>query len=151
MATADASGIVTINTNATVANATDAQSLHNEQAAAAATSCSANNNGASASAQEITTVKFRSGKGVNVTSVAFATCQAGLDVPSNGIDLGSGASGSQASITSVNASVQCNGVVTTNLKSETILDIVVKGRYCTKRGFLGAVTGQRVARTEAMC
>lgn len=119
VATADASGNVMINTNATVAAASDAQSLQNEMQAAAATSCAANNDGAQSSATLITTVTFTTKNGAHVTSQASAACSAGDVIPTDGQDDGSSSSGSQASVSGVTASVMCNGVTTTNTESST--------------------------------
>lgn len=151
MATANAAGVVTINTNATVANASDAQSIQNQRAGAAATSCAADNTGASASAEEITTVTLQTGQGETVTSVAYAACQAGLQPLASGQDSGSSSLGSTTTISGVSATITCDGVTTTNTESETIFHVVIDGTYCKKARFSGAITGQRTAETEAEC
>ncbi|KAG9744790.1 hypothetical protein KCU73_g8046, partial [Aureobasidium melanogenum] len=149
-AIANAAGQVTIVTNATVADASDAQSLQNERQAAAATSCAADNNGASASAEEISTVTFTTANGTRIESTAYAACSAGVLAPSTA-DTGSSSSGSQASISQVSASVTCDGTTTTVVDGETSYAITVKGSYCQVSGFSGAITGQRVAHAEAEC
>lgn len=149
-AIANAAGQVTIVTNATVADASDAQSLQNERQAAAATSCAADNNGASASAEEISTVTFTTANGTRIESNAYAACSAGVLAPSTA-DSGSSSSGSQASISQVSASVTCDGTTTTVVDGETSYAITVKGSYCQVSGFSGAIAGQRVAQAEAEC
>ncbi|KAG9584899.1 hypothetical protein KCU77_g12059, partial [Aureobasidium melanogenum] len=149
-AIANAAGQVTIVTNATVADASDAQSLQNERQAAAATSCAADNTGASASAEEISTVTFTTANGTRVESNAYAACSAGVLAPS-AVNSGSSSSGSQASISQVSASVTCDGTTTTVVDGETSYAITVKGSYCQVSGFSGAIAGQRVAQAEADC
>ncbi|KAG9549417.1 hypothetical protein KCU71_g15490, partial [Aureobasidium melanogenum] len=149
-AIANAAGQVTIVTNATVADASDAQSLQNERQAAAATSCAADNNGASASAEEISAVTFTTANGTRIESNAYAACSAGVLAPSTA-DSGSSSSGSQASISQVSASVTCDGTTTTVVDGETSYAITVKGSYCQVSGFSGAIAGQRVAHAEAEC
>lgn len=134
-------------TSANTAAASNQQSLANERAAAAATSCSAQNTGASSSASQVTAVQFQSSSGVQVSSVAYAACAAGINIPASGQDSGSSSSGSQASINGVSASVTCDGTMIRNTKSSTTFIVQVKGSYCQGVGFRGAVAGQRVGRT----
>ncbi|KAG9965792.1 hypothetical protein KCU61_g1474, partial [Aureobasidium melanogenum] len=149
-AIANAAGQVTIVTNATVADASNAQSVQNERQAAAATSCAADNNGASASAEEISTVTFTTANGTRIESNAYAACSAGVLAPSTA-NSGSSSSGSQASISQVSASVTCDDTTTTVVDGETSYAITVKGSYCQVSGFSGAIAGQRVAQAEAEC
>lgn len=149
-AIANAAGQVTIVTNATVADASDAQSVQNERQAAAATSCAADNDGASASAEEISAVTFTTANGTRFQSNAYAACSAGIMAPATA-GSGSSSSGSQASISQVSASVTCDGTTTTVVDDETSYAITVKGSYCQISGFSGAIAGQRVARAEAEC
>ncbi|THZ20194.1 hypothetical protein D6C89_07335 [Aureobasidium pullulans] len=149
-AIANAVGQVTILTNATVAEASNAQSVQNERQAAAATSCAADNDGASASADEITTVTFTTANGTKIDSVAYAACSAGVVAPSTA-GSGSSSSGSQASVSQVSASVTCDGTTTTVVDDETSYAITVKGSFCQQSGFSGAIVGQRVAHAEAEC
>ena len=137
-------------TNATVADASNAQSVQNERQAAAATSCAADNDGASASADEINTVGFTSADGIRYDSVAYAACSAGMTAPSTG-DSGTSSSGSQASISGVSATVTCDGSTTTVVDDSTSYAVTVKGAYCQTSGFSGAIVGQRVAHAEAEC
>ncbi|KAG9942231.1 hypothetical protein KCU85_g9296, partial [Aureobasidium melanogenum] len=149
-AIANAAGQVTIVTNATVADASNEQSVQNERKAAAATSCAADNDGASASAEEISTVTFTTANGTRIESNAYAACSAGVLAPS-AAGSGSSSSGSQASVSQVSASVTCNGTTTTVVDDETHYAITVKGTYCQTSGFSGAIAGQRIAYAEAEC
>ncbi|KAI5271839.1 hypothetical protein E4T47_04903 [Aureobasidium subglaciale] len=149
-AIANAAGVVSIVTNATVAEASNAQSLQNERQAAAATSCAADNDGASASADQINTVTFSSADGLQYENTAYAACSAGVVAPSSG-STGSSSSGSQASVSGVTAQVTCDGTTTTVVDDNTSYAITVKGSYCQKSGFSGALVGQRVAHAEAEC
>ncbi|KAI4719702.1 hypothetical protein E4T48_04157 [Aureobasidium sp. EXF-10727] len=149
-AIANAAGQITIVTNATVADASNAQSVQNERQAAAATSCAADNDGASASADEINSVTFTSADGLHFDSVAYAACAAGVVAPSTG-DSGSSSSGSQASVSGVSATVTCDGTTSTVTDGSTSYVIVAKGSYCTVSGFSGAIAGQRAAHAEAEC
>ncbi|KAH0286230.1 hypothetical protein M436DRAFT_52738 [Aureobasidium namibiae CBS 147.97] len=145
-----AAGDVSIVTNATVASASNAQSVQNERQAAAATSCAAENEHASASANEITTVTFTSANGTRIGSVAYAACSAGVVAPSTA-DGVSSSSGSQASVGGVSATVTCDGSTTTVSDGNSSYAITVRGVYCQTSGFSGAIVGQRVAHAEAEC
>lgn len=95
-------------------------------------------------------MSFQTGSGTNVTSTAYAACSAGLVAPSSG----SSSSGSQATVSGVTAMVTCNGVTTTNTQSTTIFRVMIVGTYCiggSTPGFTGAITGQRIADSQAKC
>lgn len=85
--------------------------------------------------------------GKTVSSVAYAACAAGVTAP----DAGSSASGSSASVSGVTASVTCDGTTVTVTDQDTSYTVTVKGVWCKKTGFAGAIAGQRVSDAEASC
>lgn len=148
-ATSDASGLTSIFTSANTADASNAQSIQNEQGAA--TSCAAQNNGASSQSEEVSSVVIpvgQPGQNLGVGSTAYSSCSAGTAPPQQGT---SSSSGSQASLTGVSSSATCNGVTSSHQTTSTTFRINIVGTFSPFTGFSGAITGQRVARSQSSC
>ena len=94
-------------------------------------------------------MQFTTATGTTVTSVAYAACAAGLTAPADADAISS--SGSLATVNGVSASVVCNGATSTNQEESTTFSFRLLGVWSPITGFLGAITGQRVAETEVCC